>query len=180
MAFFKVQPGASFHSIQEVFTSERPRMSIQGARRPGLARPGLACLPAAWPAEEGEQAPARHQHATAGLHRPPAPSVAVPPPPGWFHSEQAPDGAELATRSQLQLRAGQDTAADFQPFTGGLGCRPAGSTAQHAAGIPPLQRCRRCIITPPALLRPRCSPSVQAAPPAAAWAPRSCRSWAGL
>jgi hypothetical protein len=38
---------------------------------------------------------------------------------GWFHSDQAPDGAELATRNQLQLRAGEDTASDFADFTGG-------------------------------------------------------------
>lgn len=30
MAMFQVLPGRSFHSIQEVFTSEKPRMSIQG------------------------------------------------------------------------------------------------------------------------------------------------------
>ena len=36
-----------------------------------------------------------------------------------FSPPQAPDNVELATRSQLQLRAGQDTAHDFQPFTGG-------------------------------------------------------------
>lgn len=30
MAMFKVLPGRSFHSIQEVYTSEKPRMSIQG------------------------------------------------------------------------------------------------------------------------------------------------------
>lgn len=36
-----------------------------------------------------------------------------------FLPPQAPDNVELATRSQLQLRAGQDTAHDFQPFTGG-------------------------------------------------------------
>ncbi|KAL4426531.1 hypothetical protein ABPG77_008389 [Micractinium sp. CCAP 211/92] len=67
MAFFKVQPGFSFHSIQEVFAQDRPRMSIQG----------------------------------------------------WFHSDAPPDRAELATRNQLQLRAGADTVTDFQPFIGG-------------------------------------------------------------
>ena len=30
MAMFKVEAGKSFHSIQEVFTSEKPRMSLQG------------------------------------------------------------------------------------------------------------------------------------------------------
>ena len=30
MAMFKVQPGKSFHSIQEVMTNEKPRMSLQG------------------------------------------------------------------------------------------------------------------------------------------------------
>jgi prolyl 3-hydroxylase /prolyl 3,4-dihydroxylase len=30
MAMFTVEPGRSFHSIQEVFTTEKPRMSIQG------------------------------------------------------------------------------------------------------------------------------------------------------
>ena len=67
MAFFRVQPGVSFHSIQEVAATEQPRMSIQG----------------------------------------------------WFHSHSPPEGAELATRNQLQLRAGEDlAAASFQPFTG--------------------------------------------------------------
>jgi hypothetical protein len=40
---------------------------------------------------------------------------------GWFHAAQAPDNAELATRNQLQLRAGEDTAHDFKPFSGGWG-----------------------------------------------------------
>jgi prolyl 3-hydroxylase /prolyl 3,4-dihydroxylase len=30
LAMFKVEPGKSFHSIQEVYTKEKPRMSIQG------------------------------------------------------------------------------------------------------------------------------------------------------
>lgn len=30
LAIFKVEPGKSFHSIQEVYTKEKPRMSIQG------------------------------------------------------------------------------------------------------------------------------------------------------
>lgn len=55
----------------------------------------------------------------AGPCSQPCTSLSLLPTAGWFHSEQAPDGAELATRSQLQLRAGQDTAADFRPFTGG-------------------------------------------------------------
>ncbi len=38
---------------------------------------------------------------------------------GWFHSDAPPDRAELATRNQLQLRAGADTVTDFQPFIGG-------------------------------------------------------------
>lgn len=104
VALFKVQPGRSFHSIQvgitkactwlqmlavcfgrlqvsaaclrllrvcprvqEVFTSDKPRMSIQG----------------------------------------------------WYHCAQAPEHAELATRSQLQLRAGEDTVHEFAPFAGG-------------------------------------------------------------
>ncbi|KAI3435904.1 hypothetical protein D9Q98_001962 [Chlorella vulgaris] len=71
LACFRVQPGRSFHSIQEVYTGDKPRMSIQG----------------------------------------------------WFHAAQAPDNAELATRNQLQLRAGEDTAHDFKPFSGGS---PAG------------------------------------------------------
>ena len=65
-------------ALQEVFTSEKPRMSIQG----------------------------------------------------WFHSAQAPDHAELATRSQLQLRAGQDTAHDFAGFAGG----PVGGTGRGGPG----------------------------------------------
>lgn len=82
MAFFRVQPGRSFHSIQEVFAQDRPRMSIQG----------------------------------------------------WFHSDVPPDGAELATRSQLQLRAGADTLAHFQPFSGGSAAGELGAEELAALG----------------------------------------------
>ena len=50
MAMFKVEAGKSFHSIQEVFTSEKPRMSLQGWFHGPLpeaetkARPTLAML----------------------------------------------------------------------------------------------------------------------------------------
>ena len=54
MAMFKVEAGKSFHSIQEVFTSDKPRMSLQGwfhgplpeAAGPVKALPTLAMLQA--------------------------------------------------------------------------------------------------------------------------------------
>lgn len=66
MGMFMVQPGRSFHAIQEVFAEGKPRMSIQG----------------------------------------------------WFHSAEPPAGAELATRNQLQLRAGEDSVHQFEQFAG--------------------------------------------------------------
>lgn len=45
MAMFKVQAGKSFHSIQEVFTSEKPRMSIQGWFHGGKSQQDEGALP---------------------------------------------------------------------------------------------------------------------------------------
>lgn len=61
MAFFGVEPGVSYHSVQEVFTDESPRLSIQG----------------------------------------------------WYHRSTAPEGAEMASISQLKSVG---TAAVYSPI----------------------------------------------------------------
>lgn len=64
MAFFTVEPGRSFHSIQEIYTNEKPRMSIQG----------------------------------------------------WFHAPGVVGNASLATLQQLQARAGEEDAGEYQSY----------------------------------------------------------------
>lgn len=60
LAFFGVEPGVSYHSVQEVFTDTSPRLSIQG----------------------------------------------------WYHRSTAPEGAEMASISQLKVTA----TLFFEPF----------------------------------------------------------------
>lgn len=66
MAMFVVQPGRSFHSVEEVFNEDKPRMSISG----------------------------------------------------WYHAEDAPEDAAMASLQQLQMVPGVDNITHYNPFVG--------------------------------------------------------------